>query len=96
MAKDFSEILRPDGKLLPEEQAHHKTLGLCSYCGEDHGGEKCPIKPSKEVFSSDKPSTLSNPLSNSPSSPKPKGHVVQVADPVVEDSDSRDTVDLDC
>ena len=88
--KDLTKILRPDSKLLPEEHACHKRLGLCGYCGEKHG-EKCPTKPLKEAYL-DNPSTLSKP-SNLSNSSKPKGQVAQVVED--SESDSRDVADSD-
>ena len=40
---DLSKVLRPDGKLLPEEKDRHKCLGLCIICAaKDHMSDKCP------------------------------------------------------
>ena len=95
-AKDLTNILGPDGKLLPEEKARRERLGLCTYCGEDHRGEKCPTKPSgpppKQGSSSSTPSKTTSSSSNGS---KPKGRVAQVAESVVADSDSGDVADAD-
>ena len=96
--KDLSKILGPDGKLLLEERARREKLGLCTYCGENHGTDKCPTKPagstSKESSSS-KSTTSSKSTSNSSNGSKPKGRVVQVVDPAASDSDSGDAAGSD-
>jgi hypothetical protein len=96
--KDLSKILGPDGKLLPEEKAHHEKLGLCTYCAEKHTTENCPSKPASSMLkesSANKSASPSKSTSNLSSSSKPKGQVVQVIDPVAEESDTRDTADED-
>ena len=85
-SKDLTSILGMDGKLLPEEKACRKRLGLCSYCGGNH--EQCDCKlpgsSSKESTSSNKSSTLSKSTSNTASGSTPKGHVAQVVDPAAD------------
>ena len=40
---DFSNVLGPDGKLLPEEKERRKQNNLCLVCGsEGHFSDKCP------------------------------------------------------
>jgi len=89
--KDLSKVLGPDGKLLPEEKARRERLGLCSYCGEDHDLDRCPIKPagptSKEDPSSSRPTTPSKPTGSSSGSPQ----AAQVVDPIAEESDAADS-----
>ena len=86
----LSSILGPDGKLLPEEKAHHERLGLCSYCSKDHL-PPCNLKPKpKEGSSSDNPPTsplLSSKSNSNSFSSKPKGHAAHVIDSVSEESD---------
>ena len=74
--KDLSNILSPDGKLLPEEKACHKKNGLCMYCAEKHMTNKCPLKPTGSLLK-DKDTVKSN-KNNSTSPSKTKAHIAQV------------------
>src|SRR5258708_8440340 len=91
--KDLSNILGPDGKLMPEEKAHHEKQGLCLYCGEKHATNDCPKKSTSskmnEISTNAKSlsSSSSKSTSSTSSSSKPKGHTVQVISPVSDDSD---------
>jgi hypothetical protein len=91
--KDISNIIGPDGKLLPEEKARREKLGLCTYCGEKHSTEECPKRPAKssEQESTPKPSTSSpkKQTSGNASGSKPKGRVAQIVE-VAEESEQDD------
>ena len=42
---DFSDVLGPDGKLLPEEKERRKKHNLCLICAsKDHFSDKCPSR----------------------------------------------------
>jgi hypothetical protein len=84
--KDLSNILSPDGKLLPEEKARREKLGLCSYCAEKHVTDTCPRKPTNSQSSQN-----DKPTSSSTSMPKPKGRVAQVASPSANESSTSGT-----
>jgi hypothetical protein len=84
--KDLSNILGPDRKLLPEEKARCKTLGLCSYCAEKHATDTCLCKPANSQSSQN-----DKPTSSSTSMPKPKGRVAQVASPSTDESSASGT-----
>jgi len=67
--KDLSAVLRPDGKLLPEEKECWKKFGLCLHHGVK---DDCPPP------SSDKSNTpKTNKLASTSHMPKPKGQVAQ-------------------
>jgi hypothetical protein len=69
-SKDFSNILGPDGKLLPEEKARRKKLGSCVYCAQKHSTDQCPIKPASRP----PPKTPGH----TTNTPKSKGRVARV------------------
>jgi hypothetical protein len=93
-AKDLTKILGADGKLLPEEKARHKKLGLCTYCAEKHVTDNCLSRPASSKLkegSSDKSATSAKTISSS----KPKGQVAQVVDPDDSTSDIGDAAESD-
>jgi len=67
--KDLSAVLRPDGKLLPEEKEWCKKFGLCLRHGIK---DDCPPPgfDKSNTPKTDKPASTFN-------TPKPKGHAVQ-------------------
>jgi len=67
--KDLSAVLRPDGKLLPEEKEQRKKLGLCLCHGVK---DDCP-PPGSDKTSTPK---TAKPTST-PNMPKPKGRAAQ-------------------
>ena len=98
--KDLTSILGSDGKLLPEEKACCKQLGLCSYCGGNH--EQCNLKPSgsssntnNSSNTSSNTSTPSKTTSNTASSSKPKGCITQIVDSAADTSDTGDSAAMD-
>jgi hypothetical protein len=93
-SKDLSNILGPDGKLLPEERARRERLGLCFYCAEKHATDQCPKKASKPKDNktpSGASSSPAKPAANASSSSKPKGRTAQAA--VADESKTEDSAD---